>query len=102
MALLDGFDVVLLDMNGTFMFGGDRLSDGEDFATTYRGVGGSSLTPGQVNAAIRACCEAMAVDYEEPARYDDFPRALDVLRRVAPGLPDEEAYEIAHRPLPKP
>lgn len=94
MAFLDRFDAVLLDMNGTFMFGGDRLSEGEDFAATYRVLGGSSLSPLQVDAAIRACCEAMAVDYEDPARYDDFPRVLDVLRRVTPGLPDDEARRL--------
>ena len=36
----------------------------------------------------------MAAEYEDPARYDDFPRALDVLRRVAPGLPGDEARRL--------
>src|SRR4051794_40866298 len=92
--LLNRFDGVLLDMNGTFMFGGDRLSDNEIFAATYRSVGGSSLTAGQVNATIRACCERMAADYADPARYDDFPGVKDVLRCAAPGLPDEEVRRL--------
>ena len=36
MGVLDSFRVVLLDMNGTFMFGGDLFSDNEDFATETR------------------------------------------------------------------
>jgi hypothetical protein len=32
MNLLKKFKVVLLDMNGTFMFGGDRFSENEDDA----------------------------------------------------------------------
>jgi hypothetical protein len=31
MGLRERFDIVLLDMNGTFMFGGDRLAEGGGF-----------------------------------------------------------------------
>ena len=34
--MLSRFTVVLLDMNGTFMFGGDRFGAEQDFAATYR------------------------------------------------------------------
>ena len=33
---LDRFDVLLRDMNGTFVFGEDRLGPDEDFHSTYR------------------------------------------------------------------
>ena len=41
MRVLDRFKVILLDMNGTFMFGQDRFGPEEDFAATYRRLGGT-------------------------------------------------------------
>ena len=41
---IDQFDVVLLDMSHTFMFDVDRFSDTEDYAATYRQVGGNLLS----------------------------------------------------------
>jgi FMN phosphatase YigB (HAD superfamily) len=96
MLTLDHFRVVLLDLNGTFMFGQDRFGPREDFARTYRSVGGRALEPRQVERAIRACYASMAADYENPDRYDDFPQVADVLRARAPCLPDGE-YEHLER-----
>jgi putative hydrolase of the HAD superfamily len=90
LAVLDRFRVVLLDLNGTFMFGQDRFGPGEDFAATYRSVGGRALEPRQVERAIRACYRRLAAAYEDPARYDDFPQIADVLRTTALALPEEE------------
>jgi FMN phosphatase YigB (HAD superfamily) len=90
MRFLDRFHVVLLDLNGTFMFGEDRFDPAEDFAATYRGVGGKALQPRQVEAAIRGCYDRLAAAYEDPARYDDFPQVADVLRETSPNLTDEE------------
>ena len=39
-SILSRFTVVLLDMNGTFMFGGDRFGPEQDFAATYHALGG--------------------------------------------------------------
>jgi FMN phosphatase YigB (HAD superfamily) len=36
----------------------------------------------------------MAADYEDPSRYDDFPRVPEVLRLVAAGLPDGEVRRL--------
>ena len=41
--MLARFTVVLLDMNGTFMFGGDRFGPEQDFAATYHALGGRRL-----------------------------------------------------------
>jgi FMN phosphatase YigB (HAD superfamily) len=94
MTVLDRFRVVLLDLNGTFMFGQDRFGPGEDFAASYRSVGGRALEPRQVEWAVRACYDRLAADYENPERYDDFPRVGDMLRAVAPDLPDEERERL--------
>ncbi len=79
MSLLERYPVVLLDMNGTFMFGQDRFGPGEDFAATYRILGGRALAHGEVERAVRAACDSLASDYQNPAKYDDFPQVADVL-----------------------
>ncbi len=82
MGVLDSFQVILLDMNGTFMFGGDRFSEREDFATTYYALGGCHLQVTEVNAVIRACYKAMLSNYEDPEKYDSFPQLMETLRTL--------------------
>src|SRR5207253_75453 len=53
-------------------------------------LGGSALSPAQVEEAIRSCYRLMAADYEDPAKHDDFPQVAEVLRVVAPGLLEVE------------
>lgn len=90
MGVLDRFKVVLLDMNGTFMFGEDRFGPGEDFAATYRMLGGATMADGEVQRAVRTTYAVMASDYQNPSKYDDFPQVADVLRSLHPALPDNE------------
>ena len=40
---IDKFEVILLDMVRTFMFDADRFSVADDFAATYRRIGGHTL-----------------------------------------------------------
>ena len=94
MRILKRFKVVLLDMNGTLMFGQDRFGPGEDFAATYRSLGGVALADDEVERAVRTTCKFMASDYENPAKYDDFPQVADVLRNLHPTLPDMERNRI--------
>src|SRR5438034_9155233 len=79
-------------MNGTLMFGGDRFGAEQDYAATYRSLGGSRLAPELVQAAIPACYEIMERIYNDPARCDSFPRVLDTLRTLpqAKGLDERE------------
>lgn len=69
MGFLDRYTVVLLDLNGTLMFGQDRFGPDEDFATTYRALGGRVLADDAVERAVRATCDALAAAYGDPARY---------------------------------
>ena len=90
--ILSRFGAVLLDMNGTLMFGGDRFGPDQDYAATYRTLGGSRLAPDVVQATIPACYETMERIYNDPERCDSFPRVLDTLRTLphAKGLEDAE------------
>src|SRR2546427_1934030 len=84
--ILSRFAAVLLDMNGTLMFGGDRFGPDQDYAATYRTLGGSRLAPEVVQATITACHETMERIYNDPERCDSFPRVLDTL----PTLPHSQ------------
>jgi putative hydrolase of the HAD superfamily len=91
-AALSRFTVVLLDMNGTFMFGGDRFGPEQDFAATYRRLGGRQLPDQTVQDGVRACFDDLGVIYEDPARFDSFPAVLDALRDLPTtrDLPESE------------
>ena len=90
--ILSRFAAVLLDMNGTLLFGGDRFGPDQDYSATYRSLGGSRLAPELVQATIAACHETMERIYNDPERCDSFPRVLDTLRTLphANGLDDRE------------
>src|SRR5256885_1327607 len=95
MRLLDKFPVLLLDMNGTFMFGADRFGAGADFHATYRSVGGSRLSAAEVTRFIRACYNGMGRDYDDPERYDDFPSLTEGFQRYA--RPPEKELPLLER-----
>ncbi len=90
--ILTRFRAVLLDMNGTFLFGGDRFGPSQDYAATYRDLGGSQVPPAIVRDVVQSCYDTMEVIYNDPARSDSFPPVRDTLRTVpaARGLPPAE------------
>lgn len=83
MKLLERFDVLLLDMNSTFMFGEDRFGPDEDFHATYRSVGGRRLSSAEVTATIRACYEGLVQESRAAENYDHFSSVVEGLRRYA-------------------
>ena len=72
MRFVDRFRVILLDMMGTFMFDGDRFSANEDYARTYRRLGGHRLADIEVQSVIREVFDRMLRDYQDPARRENF------------------------------
>jgi len=99
---LSRFAVVLLDMNGTLMFGGDRFGPEQDYASTYRALGGRRLAGEVVQGTIAACYGTLGAIYEDPARCDSFPAVLETLREVptARNLPEGE-LELLERVIAK-
>lgn len=77
------YEGLLLDMNGTFMFGGDRFGPNEDFYDTYVRLGGGSLSPEEVRELIRRVYDRMAMDYANPLLLDDFPSVAETLTRFS-------------------
>jgi len=89
---IDKFDVLLLDMGRTFMFDVDRFSDADDFAATYRRIGGSTLSDGEVGRIISTVFDTMLADSRNPNYYDRFPSVLSYLKAlpVSQDLPQSE------------
>lgn len=94
---LADFDAVLLDMNGTFMFGHDRFGEKEDYYGTYNSLGGHVLDRATVHQAVTSCFEEMAAKYRDLAWRDKFPSVTDTLRQLccSANLPDSERGIIA-------
>jgi putative hydrolase of the HAD superfamily len=83
MSFLDQFDVILLDLNGTFMFGHDRFGPAQDYYATYRASGGTRLDRAAVTAMVEHClCELLRV-YEDPAYFDNFPTLAEAFTAFA-------------------
>jgi len=73
------FEIILLDLNGTFMFQHDRFGPDQDYARAYRAHGGTRLEPAEVTAALDALVNRMAEIDANPLRYDSFPSVRSVL-----------------------
>jgi len=96
MRIRDRFPVILLDMNGTFMFGEDRFGPDENFFKTYERVGRGRLSRPEVNSAIRHCFEGMLRDSRDSNRYESFLSLGEGLRTYGglPSLPPSELSRL--------
>jgi putative hydrolase of the HAD superfamily len=79
-------------MNGTFLFGGDRFGPDQDYAATYRTLGGRRLAPDVVREAVTGCIDTLGPIYDDSAQCDSFPSVRATLRALpaARDLPDDE------------
>ncbi|MEM7716830.1 MAG: HAD family hydrolase [Cyanobacteria bacterium P01_A01_bin.68] len=81
MSFIEKFDVLLLDVGHTFMFGGYRFSPHEDFAATYRSVNGNFLTDELVNNIIFTVSRRIKADGKNPAFYERLPSVISYLQK---------------------
>lgn len=78
MSFLDRFAVLLLDMNGTFMFGHDRFGPDQDYFASYNALGGGRLNRDQLLSVFLPSLATLLEIYDDPARFDDFPTLPEV------------------------
>lgn len=92
------FDVLLLDLNGTFMFENDRFGVRENYGRTYREAGGTTLSDGEVAAAVSELVEKLTTVGRDTERFDSFPSVWDCLRQLPPtqGWSDAELRRVEH------
>ena len=69
---IDEYQVLLLDMGNTFMFGGDRYGEAEDYHATYRELGGTVLSRNEVQTHIAEVFDRMLTAARDPSRVNDF------------------------------
>lgn len=81
MSFINKFDVLLLDVGHTFMFGGYRFLPGEDFAATYRSLDGNFLTDELVNNIIFTVSRRIKADGKNPAFYECLPSVISYLQK---------------------
>ena len=107
--ILHSFSGLLLDLNGTFMFGQDRFGPNDDYYATYRSMGGAGLTELEVRKGIDACFAELDRISHDVAHHDSFPSVAEALRTLPETrhLPDYERslfesiyayHEVGHVP----
>ncbi|MBO0935593.1 HAD family hydrolase [Fibrella sp. HMF5335] len=76
---VDQYDLILLDLMDTLMFGGNRFSDREDYAQTYRQLGGTYHSDEDAQRVIEHTYDTMNAHYGDPAYYENFRPATAYL-----------------------
>jgi putative hydrolase of the HAD superfamily len=87
------FQAIVFDMNGTFMFGGDRFGPEQDYYGTYRASGGGRLAREAVHAAVTATIDGLGAVYADMDAKESFPSLREAVGRYA-GVVGEDAVSI--------
>jgi putative hydrolase of the HAD superfamily len=89
---IDDLNVILLDMGNTFMFECDRFGQEVDYYSTYRSLGGNSLSSGLLSLLINRLFEHMLDISRNPDHYDRYGTVEEYLRELpeSAGLPAAE------------
>ncbi len=89
---IDDFNVILLDMGNTFMFGCDRFGQEVDYHSTYHTLGGDRLSSGSISLLINSLFEHMLDISRSPEHYDSYGTVEGYLRELpeSAGLPAAE------------
>ncbi len=89
---LGGKKALLLDMNGTFMFGEDRFGDSEDFSVHYVTIGGT-LPKDEINKIVRSAYEYLDARYPDENYRQSFPSLESAIRAVVSEALDTDEIE---------
>ncbi|MFK7844950.1 MAG: HAD family hydrolase [Rhodothermales bacterium] len=84
---------LLLDMNGTFMFGEDRFGDAEDFSVQYNKLGGMRYA-NEINSIIRAAYDYLDVRYVDETYQHEFPSLETAIRETFDGSIEADELKL--------
>ncbi|MFC2098838.1 HAD family hydrolase [Bacteroidota bacterium] len=89
---IDRFDVLLLDMGNTFMFGADRFDSSDNPYKTYLEFGGKSLNSEKVSQILRDVFLELLADGKIPENYEKPRPVSGYLKRhpFAASIPLDE------------
>ncbi len=90
--MLAGKKALLLDMNGTFMFGEDRFGSSEDFSVHYSRIGGK-LAPAKVNGLVRGIYEYLDARYIDEQYRHTFPSVEHALSSTSDETFDDDEIQ---------
>jgi len=91
--LIQGKKAIILDMNGTFMFGEDRFGENQDYSIQYSALGGT-LDSEIVNAVISDTYSYLDTLYTLERYRESFPSLEEALLRRVPTLVSEEQMQL--------
>ncbi len=72
-------NTLILDMNGTFMFGEDNFSLSEDFSKHYHEIGGR-LEKEKINKIIRSVYDYLSILYPDEKYRHRFPSLIEAIK----------------------
>jgi FMN phosphatase YigB (HAD superfamily) len=90
--MFTGKKALLLDMNGTFMFGEDRFGDSEDFSIHYFKIGGT-LPQYEINRIVRAAYQYLDTRYPDENYRHSFPSLESAILEVGGEALDRKEIE---------
>ena len=80
------FDVLLLDMGDTFMFGVDRFGEDDGLYNTYRDFGGKDLGDQEVNQILLEVFNELVADGKNSEKFECIDPVSVYLKRHPIGI----------------
>ena len=87
--MFTGKKALLLDMNGTFMFGEDRFGPSEDYSVHYAQLGGK-LNRLRINSVVHGIYEYLSRRYPDETYRHNFPSVKQALAAILDETYDDE------------
>jgi HAD superfamily hydrolase (TIGR01549 family) len=76
---ITNYHVLVFDMANTFMFGGDKFNDSENYESVYRSFGGLKFNNSELTSLIIYIYNTLLTRYRDPEYYDKFVHVRDFL-----------------------
>jgi putative hydrolase of the HAD superfamily len=73
------YEVLIFDMGKTFMFGGDRFGEKQDYYDTYMSFGGFAISETELKELINHIYSTMLVISRTPYLFDNMPTVREFL-----------------------
>jgi len=77
---IDNYEVIVLDMGNTFMFGCDNFSEEEDYSIAYKSLGGGELSREELSQHINWLHKLLLQEYRNPENVEFFKRVGEYIR----------------------
>src|SRR4030095_9635628 len=76
---IKNFPILIFDMGNTFMYGGDRFDDSQNYEASYRLFGGEKLSNNELHQLVHYSYNTLLERYRDPIYYDNFISLRDFI-----------------------